>query len=98
MDREQKIKLLKMIEAGELLPEDIEERKITLYWHVPGSEPKQYRLESGEIVSHDELDLICAERDARNVRRSAAGLGADMIVIIEYVSAKGSHMTDYDET
>jgi hypothetical protein len=98
MDREQKIKLLKMIEAGELLPEDIEERKITLYWHVPGSEPKQYRLDSGEIVSRDELELICAERDARNVRRSAAGLDTDKAIFIEYVSAKGSDMTDYDET
>ncbi len=87
-----------MIEAGELLPEDIGESEVIMCWHISGSEPKQYRLDSGKIVSHDELDLICAERDERNLRRSAAGLDTDKIVIIEYVSAKGSDMTDYDET
>ena len=97
MDREQKIKLLKMIEAGELLPEDIGERKITLYWHVPGSDPKQYRLDSGEIVSRDELDLICAERNARNIRRAAAGLDTDKAIFIEYVSAKGGEAPDNDK-
>lgn len=85
MDRKQKIKMLKMIEAGELMPEDLGKHKVVLYWNIAGSDPPKYRSDFGEIVTREELDIICSQNNDRNARREAAGLETDKVIIINYV-------------
>jgi hypothetical protein len=88
MDRKQKIKVLKLIAAGELMPEDIGGGKVSVFWEVAGSDPVEYRTNRGEPISKEEMDLIRSKSSESNARREAAGLDTDKIIIVQRVSVK----------
>ena len=82
MNRSEKIQLIKAIKTGDILPEDIRQKNIYVFYQMPehNNWKGKYKTDETTYYTNEEYQAIKNEINAASSRREMAGLEADIII------------------
>lgn len=93
MNRIEIVKILQAIKEGRLLPTDLRDKRIFIFWQKNYGRSQDFLMDE-KTFTNDERLKFENEIEAGNIRRMACGMEEDIIISIEYINARKKEFKD----